>query len=90
MIFDFRLIKLEIIGNCSDLIMIALGEFRLLGSIECELDSGLVRDRTAFMHSGHHLSGGIDADLYDDTTFLIKRVGRLRQRTLDAASGEAP
>ena len=85
-----HLVKLEIIGDCSDLIMIALCEFGFTSRIESELDSLFIRYSTAFMGGGYHISGRINAYLNDDASLLVKGIRGFRQCTFDTTSGETP
>ena len=86
----YDLIEFEIIGNCSDLIMVALCKLCLFGGIESELDSLFIRYSTAFMSGGNHISGCIHTNLNDHTSLLVKGIRRLRQRTFDTSAGETP
>lgn len=85
-----HLVKLEIIGDCSDLIMIALCEFGFTSRIESELDSLFIRYSTAFMRGGYYISGRIDTNLNDYASLLIKGIRGFRQCAFDATSGETP
>ena len=58
--------------------MIALGELRLLGCIECELLCLFVRYITADDAGVRHHSRRIDAYLDDHFSFLIEGIGRAR------------
>ena len=70
--------------------MIALRELRFTRRFESELLGLFVRYVTARYRGAHHLSGSVDAYLYQHFAFLFEVIRRLREGTAYAASGEAP
>ena len=70
--------------------MIALGELRLAGSIECELLGLFIRYVAALDRGFCHISCSVDTYLDDHFTFLIEGVGGLRKSSFQATSFERP